>query len=126
MSNELPKLDWESASVHDETLTVELAGERPKHWRKSFEQTVKLLPSGEWEDVACKEGTITVTGVRAGVEDRLAHFLESVVQQVNANFASADDSEEDQPDAEASAEEGKEGQKDPDAELTARFRAFGQ
>ncbi len=124
MSDASPTLDWNSASVRDETLTVEVTGESSKAWRQSFEQTVKLLPGGEWEDVSYKKGTITVTGVRAGVEDRLAHFLQSVVQQVNANLTAADDSDQDDaPDAPAEASKDDE---DPDAELTARFRAFGQ
>ena len=121
----MPKLNWDSANVSDETLTVELDGERPEHWGEVFAQTVRLLPGGEWDDVECKKAKITVTGVRTGVEDRLVHFLESVVQQVNATFASADDEgdEDGQQQTDASAEDRKE---DPDAELTARFRAFGQ
>ncbi len=120
----LPELDWRSAEVRDGTLTVNLSGERPKQWQRGFEQTVALLSGGEWERVECGPGAVKVTGVRAGGEDRLRHFLESVVLQANAAHQAA------HPEADGIADEAGDGPEtqadDPDAELTARFRAFAQ
>jgi hypothetical protein len=113
------KLQWASAEVEDAVLTVALEGDRPKGWKHSFETTVKLLGDGEWGEVKLKKGTIQVSQLTPGTEEKLRHHLESVVAQANAADEAPDDEAPDEstPDGE---EEG------PDAEMTGRFRAFAE
>jgi hypothetical protein len=127
---ELPSLDWSTAKVKDGVLTVELSGERPKGWSKTFATTATLLGSGgDWDDVQLKKLRIKVTGVEPGMEERLRFFLEAVVQQADATHrpddADQDDADTDSEDATHDGEAGDGRSDDPDAELTARFRAFG-
>jgi hypothetical protein len=117
------KLDWRTAAVSDAKLTVELEGKPPKGWKASFEKTVKLLGSGDWGEVTLKKDTVTVTEISAGEEDKLRHHLEGVVAQANAALRSEEEHKDavaDDGDGEERAEEGG-----PDAEMAARFRAFG-
>lgn len=115
---DVPKLQWSAADVHDGTLTVEIAGERPKGFKPAFQRTVALLAAGRWEDVRLKSGTIRVGGVREGDEEALRHFLESVMQEV-ASAIGPDESESD----DAADAPGRE-RDDADARMTERFRAF--
>lgn len=113
---ETPRLQWSGAQVRDGILTVEIAGDRPKGWKPTFEQTVRLLGGGSWGEVKLKGDTIRVTGVGEGSEDSLRHFLESVIQEANAtNVADSD--------ADDRAERAPEGD-DADARMTERFRDF--
>ena len=113
------ELDWSSAEVHDGTLEVGLTGEVPKGWKQRFEGTVAALPGGHWGKISLKKNRVRVHDVAEGGEDRLRHFLESVVLQANA----AD--EPDQPEADGEARDGKEDETDPlDIEMTERFRSF--
>jgi hypothetical protein len=105
-------LEWASAEVKDAKLTVALEGDAPRGWKDSFKRTVKLLGDGEWGEVALKKGTVQVSGVTPGSEDKLRHHLEAIVAQANA----AHQQDEDRDD-----EDEREG---PDAEMTDRFRAF--
>jgi hypothetical protein len=108
------ELDWSSAEVHEGTLEVSLSGELPKGWKKRFEETLNLLPGGDWGKISLKKDRVRVRGVAQGGEDRLHHFLESVVLQANT----VDEPKEPEPD-------GKEDQADPvDNEMTERFRSF--
>jgi hypothetical protein len=121
-------LDWSSAKVKDGTLSVELDGELPKGWKKSFESTVMLLGDGDWGKVSVRKGAVRVTEVGAGSEDKLRHFLESVVIQANADHSHDDEDEsgdarEDETDDDGDGD-GDEQDDDPDAELTDRFRSF--
>jgi hypothetical protein len=116
-----PELQWSGAEVSDGALVVPIKGERPKGWKPRFEQTVKLLGGGQWDEVTCKSGKVRVTGVTEGAEENLHHFLESAVQEANAAFESAGDDEADDQDTADTEDEGD----DQDARLTARFRAFG-
>ena len=116
-----PELDWQSAAVQDGTLTVELAGEAPKGWKRSFETTAKLLSRGEWGAVKVKSGKVQVPGVQPGTEDKLKHFLESVVQQANAGYDDPEPHEEPADEDQRSERDGE----DPDEQMTERFRSFG-
>jgi hypothetical protein len=124
---EQARLDWSSAEVKDGVLSVGLSGERPNGWNRTFAATAALLGGGgDWDHVDLKKNRVKVSGVTPGVEDKLHHFLESVVLQANADHApepedDADedrDGHEDEPDEEDSAD-------DSDSELTSRFKAFG-
>ena len=108
------KLEWESAEVKDATLIVALEGEMPKGWKESFERTVKLLGDGDWGAVELKKGTVRVSDVTPGSEEKLRHHLEGIVAQANAAHAEEDDSDG----------EGEERPDGPDAQMTERFRAF--
>jgi hypothetical protein len=122
---ELPSLDWSTAKVKGGVLTVGLSGERPKGWDRTFNTTAKLLGGGDWEDVELKKGKVQVSGISSGAEERLRHFLESVVQQADATHR-PDDSDDGSDDAAGQDEPGSAPQDDSDAEATARFQAFGQ
>jgi hypothetical protein len=108
------KLEWESAEVKDATLIVALEGEMPKGWKESFERTVKLLGDGDWGAVELKKGSVRVSDVAPGSEEKLRHHLEGIVAQANAAHETDDDQDDD-------SEEAPEG---PDAEMTERFRGF--
>lgn len=116
-----PRLDWNSAKVEKYRLTVELEGELASDWKKTFARTLKLLDTGNWGEVELKKKTVCVAEVPPGTEEKLRHFLESAVEQANADQRS-DDSEGDEQreeDREAADEERGE-----DAEMTGRFRSF--
>jgi hypothetical protein len=121
---ELPRLDWSTAQVKDGTLTVELTGERPKGWKKTFDRTAKLLGRGDWAEVQCKRGGVRVAGVEPGAEERLRAFLEGVVAQADAEHRPDDEDDDDQDEAPDSEQQTGEDADDPDAELTERFRSF--
>ena len=61
-----------------------IAGDRPRGWKSTFAQTVRLLGGGSWGEVSLKKDKVKVTDVPEGSEDELRHFLEGVVQQANA------------------------------------------
>ncbi|MGZ4312775.1 MAG: hypothetical protein ACXVR1_11795 [Solirubrobacteraceae bacterium] len=119
---EAPTLQWSAADVRNGTLTVEIAGDRPKGWKVTFRQTVRLLGGGEWGEVSLKGATVRVADVPEGSEDKLRHFLDAVVQQANATHVEPDD-DDDQDGGPDDASEG-EGD-DADARMTSRFRDFG-
>lgn len=112
------ELDWSSAEVHDGTLEVGLRGELPKGWKKSFEGTVELLPGGDWGKVKLKKNRVRVHDVAAGGEDRLRHFLESVVLQANADHEEIEPETGEEDQDEAAEADGL------DSEMTERFRSF--
>ena len=114
-----PRLDWSTATVKDAKLTVELEGKPPSGWKQGFSTTVRLLGNGEWGEVTIKKQTVRVKDVVDGEEDRLRHFLDSVVDQANASHPSEPDQPEDEADDASESEDAG-----PDAEMTARFRAF--
>jgi hypothetical protein len=124
-----PTLDWSSAEVREGKLTVALEGELPRGWKDTFEATARLLGSGDWEEVKLKKQQVRVSGLSPGSEDKLRHFLESVVQQANADHYTADEQSEpgeDASDEDASAQDAENDSEDsPDTEMTERFRSFG-
>ena len=121
------KLNWSTAKVEDSKLTVDLDGELPSGWKDSFDAVARLLSnSTDWGEVSLKgKKSVRVTDVSEGSEERLRHFLESVVEQSNADHRpdeseDEDDSgsDDDERDDEAADEPG------PDAEMSERFRSF--
>ena len=118
------KLSWSAADVRDARLTVALEGKLPRGWKQSFERTVKLLGDGEWGAVELKKGTVQVSDVAPGTEDKLRHHLEGIVAQANAAHE-AREREKEQRDGEETGEKAAEPE-GPDAEMTERFRAFAE
>jgi hypothetical protein len=113
-----PKLSWATADVEGARLTVAIEGVIPSGWKRSFNSTLRLLSRGDWGEVKvrAKKGTIRVSDVLPGSEERLRHHLESVVEQANASLRASEPDpagpeDHDPPDS-------------PDARMTARFRAF--
>ena len=120
---ESPKLQWSAAEISGGVLAVPIEGDRPKGWKDKFEQVVRLLAGGQWDDVAYKSGKVRVRGVTDGSEDNLHHFLEGVMQEVNAAFAAGDEpgrsgEDEDEPGSDDDAAG------DSDKRLTESFRNF--
>jgi hypothetical protein len=121
-----PTLDWSTAEVKDSTLTVQVDGELPDGWEDTFKATVALLGGGSWGEIKLEEQKAEVSGLTPGSEEKLRHFLESVVQQANATHHTGDEEEdEDEEDGEDSEEEDDEGS-DSDKEMAERFRSFGE
>ena len=116
------ELDWSTAEVSDGKLTVSLDGKPGDDWSASFQRTAALLDRGTWPDVKLKKREITVKGVEDGSEESLRFFLESVVQEANAETANEDE-EADRPEPESQADESRSAE-DPDREMTERFRSF--
>jgi hypothetical protein len=119
-------LDWATAEVDDGQLTVSLDGMPPDEWAERFETTAKLLNHGTWEKVKLKKDEVRVRPVVEGEEDKLRHFLESVVLEANAAVeANAENSEgADGDESESEQETGEE--TSADREMTDRFRRFGE
>jgi hypothetical protein len=120
-------LNWSTAKVEDSKLTVDLDGELPSGWKDSFDAVARLLASSaEWGEVSLKgKKSVRVADVSDGSEERLRHFLESVVAQANADHT-PDDSDRDE-DAEDDEDEGGDDDRDaasPDDEMSERFRSF--
>jgi len=118
-------LNWSTAKVEDSKLTVDLDGELPSGWKDSFDAVARLLASSaEWGEVSLKgKKSVRVADVSEGSEERLRHFLESVVAQANADHT-PDDSDED---AEDDEDEGGDDDRDAasaDDEMSERFRSF--
>ena len=120
------KLSWSAAEVKDAHLTVALEGKLPRGWKQSFERTVKLLGDGEWGAVELKKGTVQVSDVAPGTEDKLRHHLEGVVAQANAAHE-AREREKEERDGEKGGAKAKDAEPEgPDGEMTERFRAFAE
>jgi hypothetical protein len=120
-------LNWSTAKVEDSKLTVDLDGELPSGWKDSFDAVARLLASSaEWGEVSLKgKKSVRVADVSDGSEERLRHFLESVVAQANADHT-PDEPDRDE-DAEDEEDEGGDDDRDaasPDDEMSERFRSF--
>jgi len=118
------RLNWATAKVEEGRLTVDLEGEIPKGWRDSFETTVRLLGHGDWGKVRVKKGTVRVSEVVPGSEEKLRHHLESVVAQANADHPGpesdgGDEDGADEPPEQPAADA-------PDAQMAERFRSFAE
>jgi hypothetical protein len=111
-------LDWSSAEVRDGKFEVGLRGELPAGFKDGFDRTVALLPSGGWGTVELKKQRIRVDDVAEGCEDRLRHFLESVVLQANASAEPSETEAHDEDDADHG------GLSERDVTMTERFRSF--
>jgi hypothetical protein len=114
------------AAVHNETLTGDLEGDRPSGWKRSFEAVAARLNRGEWDHVGVKKDEVRVDGVTPGSEEKIRHFLESVIQQTNVDHGALDEASPDSVDCDGAEEPDGAGQgKDsPDAQMTAHFRQF--
>ena len=111
------KLDWSAAEVADRRLTVPLTEEAEEAWTAEFAWVAERLSGGNsatWGKVKASKKKVTVEGVEPGSEGDLRHFLESVVQQVNADQA------------ESHGGDGGEGEDDDsrDRQMTETFRSF--
>lgn len=113
------RLNWTTATVKDAKLDVGLEGEIPSGWKNSFETTARLLGRGEWGQVSIKKQTVRVDDVTPGTEEKLRHFLDSVIAQANADHPPAE-SEAEPADEDREANDGV----GPDEEMTHRFRSF--
>jgi hypothetical protein len=115
-----PFVDWSTAEVNGDTLTVEIAGDRPRGWKSSFELVATLLGSdSSFHDVSLRKGTASVGGATPGSEDELRFFLEAVVLQANTDHQLDEGEDEDEED-DAPAQR----RDDPQSEMTDRFRGF--
>lgn len=112
-------LKWETAEVNGTKLTVALGGTADKGWSHKFETTVALLGGGEWGEVALKKEKVQVSDVEPGAEEKLRHFLESVVLQANAGRGADEDGSGGGSDADRADSED-----DRQVEMTERFRSF--
>jgi hypothetical protein len=116
------ELNWATATVKDGKLTVDLEGEIASGWKQSFERTATLLPGGDWGEIQVKKQRVRVGGVTPGVEEKLRHHLESVVEQANADVRPPEPEGDDERD-----DHEDDGEKDgPDAEMTESFRSFAK
>jgi hypothetical protein len=120
---DVPRLEWSAAAVRHGTLTVEIAGDRPRGWKSTFNQTVRLLGGGDWGEVSLKGTKVKVVDVPEGSEEELRFFLDGVVQQANATTHVEPEDPED--DGEGGADEDVEDEDDADARMTSRFRDSG-
>ena len=125
---ELLKLDWSTAAVAGDTLTVKLAAEPPEQWREAFEGTAVLLDSRHWKVAISKQGAIKVAGIGAGDEDDVRQFLEGSVLQANSTLTDEDElfgREPAEHDEDPDESDESEAATDPtDDDLTERFRSF--
>jgi hypothetical protein len=123
------KLNWSTAKVEDSKLTVDLDGEPPSGWKDSFDAVARLLAnSADWGDVSVEgKKSVQVADVSEGSEERLRHFLESVVEQSNADHTPEDserDESDDDADEDERADEDDRDESGPDHEMSERFRSF--
>jgi hypothetical protein len=121
------KLNWSTAKVEGSTLTLDVEGDIPSDWKDSFDSVARLLGgSSDWGEVSFKKKTVRVGEVTAGNEDKLRHFLESVVDQANADHRPDDSDREESDEAgdEAPEERRAEDESGADAEMSERFRSF--
>ncbi len=115
------RLNWMTAAVKDGRLTVELDGDVPTGWKKSFHATVRLLGGGDWGKTEYKKRVVQVGRVQPGDEEKLRHFLESAVAQANAATAPSEPAPDaDEQQATPADDAG------PDAAMTEQFRSFSE
>jgi hypothetical protein len=114
----LPQLAWDEAEVHDGELHLALTADAPHGWARRFRRLLSRLGTdGEsrWGRISVSRREVKVADVAEGGEGDLRHLLETVLLQVNTDFApdEADDTQ-------ASPEEQR------DARLTESFRGFAE
>jgi hypothetical protein len=119
------KLNWSTAKVEDSKLTVDLDGELPSGWKDSFDAVTRLLAnSADWGEVSLEgKKSVHVADVAEGSEERLRHFLESVVEQSNADHTDDDESDDDADEDEDADDEDRD-ESGPDDEMSEHFRSF--
>jgi DNA-binding ferritin-like protein len=115
------RLDWSSAEVSDGCLTVPLTGDADSTWTEEFAWVAERLSGGgsvTWGEVKAAKKKVTVAAVKPGSESDVRHFLESIVQQVNADQAKTDEDSKER--------ESGEDETGPDGQMTEAFRGFGE
>jgi len=115
---EPPQLAWEQAEVQDGELHVALTAQAPRGWASRFRELLaRLEQSGEerWGSISVSRSEIDVADVSEGGEGDLRHLLESVLLQVNTDFA---------PDDAAGQEGAPSPGRERDERLTEAFRGF--
>lgn len=119
------ELNWSTAKVKNAKLKVDLDGELPSGWKDSFNAVARLLGGpADWGEVSLsRKKTVSVADVSEGSEERLRHFLESVVEQANADHR-PDDSQRERSDEQDDDEEDEGDESGSDAEMSERFRSF--
>jgi hypothetical protein len=112
------KIDWRTAVVQGDTLTVELESDIEKGWPKRFRGVLALLEHGDrWGKITLHKSTIKVADVQVGSEEELRHLLEGIVLQVNTDFdPSGSEHEAGEPDPE----------RERDERMTDLFRGFAE
>ena len=115
------EIDWSAAEVEGSVLTVPLTGEPSKAWTERAAEVVERLErgGGGWDAVKIGRKAIEVSGVQAGAEGDLRHFLEGAVMQANADFAPESEPEESGGNGDGEASEA-------DGEMTGAFRASAE
>jgi hypothetical protein len=109
------EIDWSTATVSDGELSVDLTGESSKRWSARAETVLTQLQhaGGGWDEAAVRKNRIVVTNVREGAEGDVRHFVESIVQEANAEVVQ-----------DASAAD--DGEITSDDRIAERFRAFAE
>jgi hypothetical protein len=120
------RLDWSSAEVQDGRLVIALEGKPEKAWKEAFARTTRLLNRGKWDEVTVKRGSVVLQPITPGEEDRVRHFLESVVFQANSATATTQEGD-DPPSDEAESAGDEEAREDSeDQQMTERLRSFAE
>jgi hypothetical protein len=104
-------VDWSTARVREGKLTVELEGRPPSGWKATARRVAHVLDSGQLGKLKVGKRKLRVFHVACGSEEKLRHFLESVVTEANAAHLSVEP-------------RGDETARGPDADMTQRFRSF--
>ena len=131
----LLQVDWASAEVSEGELTVGFTDKAPRRWRDAFQRTAVLLGDDSWDLHNARSGQVRVSPIHPGEEERVRHFLESLVLEANAAAfgeaqAFGEGEEDGAPDEEdgAPVDEEEEGEppeeRFPDEQMTTRFRDF--
>jgi hypothetical protein len=119
VTQDSPRIDWETAEVHDAELRVELAGELPKGWRKRFAAVFERLADADeerWGKLDVTKRRIVVPALTDGCEGDLRHQLESALLQANADLGAAAD--------EGSELADEDPERERDEHMTETFRGF--
>jgi hypothetical protein len=117
MTSSQAEIDWAEAEVVDGRLVVGLAGEPSAAWVKRAKAVLERLerPGSGWGSVKVTTKKIEVDGLAEGQENALRHFVDSIVQQANADLAEDEDEQDDDEGGAVS---------ESDARMTEAFRAF--
>ena|SRR5947209_2810696 len=124
-----PTLDWSTAEVKDSKLTVQVEGELPDGWENTFKATVQLLGGGSWGEITLEDQKAQVSAASPGSEEKVKHFLESVVLQANTTHQADEQDDQDgdeQGERDREEDEGSKQESDSDKEMSERFRSFAE
>ncbi len=97
---EQPRIAWEQAEVQDGELHVAIEHQPQRGWAARFRAVLaRLEQEGEdrWGEISVSRREIKVAGASEGAESDLRHLLESVLQQVNADFSPEEDEQDQEP-----------------------------